>query len=901
MWSSLRTKRKDRIRGSDKPKKRGRSLVRILAAVLVLFLFPVTSFASNSGNAGSGTGRHNGNVFTFYYDYDANQNAIVLTVRTTHPTNTYGGKTSHIYSYTDKTNVPSNNPHIAAGHTMADAMNQASAKWNVSGWETALGQPSTTVDGQISGYERGGDQNQIWYVKGNHSRTLTFFSLSGRLSPARTVVRQQDWTCTQDGYTQWSDGSYTDQVRHPGHIESSWQDGGADHYKYCTRSEHGCGHSILSREKHHFGPWTDSGIDHYRTCKDCRHVERGNHSYNAWKDDPDRPGWQKHTCVDCGHPEWRDIEPPTVSVSANPSGKWTAGDVTVTIKAKDRGSGLSSVLLYRTNTLDKTTSCVKTYSFKGQTDEQTCSFTETNEGRFTYYAIASDKSNNKKQSDPTKEAMLDHSDPKQTVFIGGQSTKTETRQGTKKVYQPGAKKTVTETKDVPKVPVYEDATSQINGAGKAVKYNNITYELNGGEATGNTPSDYIHGTETKIGNAKRTGYTFAGWIVTCDGQKLNSTPAKDVIIGSKSTGDLTFSAQWSTIYGIKFDSGADDAAGTMDPIPIGTVQKGQSYTLPKNKFSRTGYTFAGWNDQPDGSGKNYADGATVKDLVNRTGVYAALYAEWKPITYKISYDLNGGSISEQPTSYTYGSTTYIPQPSRSEYVFAGWTINGGSERYANVTISSTYHENVSLSATWTKCLSGTHTVHHPYIMDWVWVADAYAAIAGHPEWMQQYTTKTWTTGGAQIGDPCTVAEKAYRNDEANIIPDSQYPYQWANSTLANWFANAYGWSTTTEDDPYGRFTANKYYPVFQGKAHDFGYDSQEKYNYWSPYEPSDSSLTIGVTGWVYTNGYWYYYCTLEDCKAWGPKYHECMMLRNTWMDWNGKRYYFDANGHCTNP
>lgn len=56
-----------------------------------------------------------------------------------------------------------------------------------------------------------------------------------------------------------------------------------------------------------------------------------------------------------------------------------------------------------------------------------------------------------------------------------------------------------------------------------------------------------------------------------------------------------------------------------------------------------------------------------------------------------------------------------------------------------------------------------------------------------------------------------------------------------------------------------------------------------------------------VTGWIKIDGYWYYFCTKEDVKAWGAKYHECMMLQNTYMDQNGKRYYFDANGHCTNP
>ena len=53
------------------------------------------------------------------------------------------------------------------------------------------------------------------------------------------------------------------------------------------------------------------------------------------------------------------------------------------------------------------------------------------------------------------------------------------------------------------------------------------------------------------------------------------------------------------------------------------VPKGQSTTLDTNSFVRDGYTFMGWNTQPDGNGTKYSDGAEVT-FTNA----ATLYAQW---------------------------------------------------------------------------------------------------------------------------------------------------------------------------------------------------------------------------------------------------------------------------------
>lgn len=51
--------------------------------------------------------------------------------------------------------------------------------------------------------------------------------------------------------------------------------------------------------------------------------------------------------------------------------------------------------------------------------------------------------------------------------------------------------------------------------------------------------------------------------------------------------------------------------------------------LPAHTLRRTGYTFVGWNTQPDGSGTMYEKDATVTNLTSKKGGKVILYAIWK--------------------------------------------------------------------------------------------------------------------------------------------------------------------------------------------------------------------------------------------------------------------------------
>lgn len=124
------------------------------------------------------------------------------------------------------------------------------------------------------------------------------------------------------------------------------------------------------------------------------------------------------------------------------------------------------------------------------------------------------------------------------------------------------------------------------------------------------------------------------------------------------------------LYKIKFD-GNGAAKGKMSEKACAA---GQKEKLSKNKFEKKGYTFAGWNTQPDGKGTFYEENAYVKNLTKKADEVVTLYAQWKAAQYQITYNLNGGKNNKKnPKTYKITSKTIkLSNPSKKGYVFKGW-------------------------------------------------------------------------------------------------------------------------------------------------------------------------------------------------------------------------------------
>ena len=97
-------------------------------------------------------------------------------------------------------------------------------------------------------------------------------------------------------------------------------------------------------------------------------------------------------------------------------------------------------------------------------------------------------------------------------------------------------------------------------------------------------------------------------------------------------------AQWEPIsYQVSFDPQGGE--GTMANERFAFDER---KPLPFNRFARQGYLFAGWNTDPNGNAQAYANEQEVCNLASTEGSVITLYAQWKPITYFVSFDAHGG-------------------------------------------------------------------------------------------------------------------------------------------------------------------------------------------------------------------------------------------------------------------
>ncbi len=112
-----------------------------------------------------------------------------------------------------------------------------------------------------------------------------------------------------------------------------------------------------------------------------------------------------------------------------------------------------------------------------------------------------------------------------------------------------------------------------------------------------------------------------------------------------------------------------------------------------------GYQFDGWYETADFAGTGYRPGDSYE---NKDRQKVDLYGKWTPIPYRVTYHLEGGTLSGQKTEYTVETETfYLPQPQRDGYTFAGWTGSNGGTPQKTVSVERGSVGNKEFTACWT--------------------------------------------------------------------------------------------------------------------------------------------------------------------------------------------------------
>ena len=281
--------------------------------------------------------------------------------------------------------------------------------------------------------------------------------------------------------------------------------------------------------------------------------------------------------------------------------------------------------------------------------------------------------------------------------------------------------------------------------------NAITVTYNGNKpaaATGTVSGVPANGSGSKDGNTPFTvssdvptlaGYKFNGWNTQANG---GGTPyaAGATIPGALITGDITLYAQWIQQLSITFNANGTGVTGLPSTI---TVDYNAATAIPSSAPTRTNFTFKGWNTAANGSGTAYTAGQSIAHLTTNL----PLYAQWEAYPV-VTYNANSGTGA--PSADTVATGVYnikTGTPTRTGYVFGGWTptqnstANGlysynatisGSQRSMNVTSNVTLYAlwnpvvtysagtkpsgakdeiaNMPSTTTYTVAYNGTHTV-----------------------------------------------------------------------------------------------------------------------------------------------------------------------------------------------
>lgn len=234
-----------------------------------------------------------------------------------------------------------------------------------------------------------------------------------------------------------------------------------------------------------------------------------------------------------------------------------------------------------------------------------------------------------------------------------------------------------------------------------------------GQASGEmaTMSDLLSTEEYKLPACAFTlpGYTLTGWKVKGGTAEYNDeSTVRNLATTDKET--VTLQAQWRpNSYTVTFDANGGEGSMVSQSFTFDSER-----ALSLNKFTRDGYTFAGWSTEAhplsdDQSNAVYADGASVKNLAAADGATVTLYAQWKRDTYTVTFNRNAtdaiGAMDPEPVPTNEDWLVSGCGFTRAGYTFTAWNTkaDGTGDSYeAGATVGALADKDatVTLYAQW---------------------------------------------------------------------------------------------------------------------------------------------------------------------------------------------------------
>lgn len=203
----------------------------------------------------------------------------------------------------------------------------------------------------------------------------------------------------------------------------------------------------------------------------------------------------------------------------------------------------------------------------------------------------------------------------------------------------------------------------------------VTFDTDGAGAVASQSVKYGDLVTPPSPPPEKAGFEFEGWH--CDGDIWNFD--NDTV-----TSDITLSAMWKPYFTVTFDTLGGSAVAPQ------TLLLGSKVTEP-GVPTKTDCNFLGWSY--NGEAWDFDEDIVTENIT--------LIAVWDTY-YTVTFDTLGGS-SVAPQTLLPGSkvTEPAPAPTKSDYSFAGWTLNGEPWDFSSDVVT----ESITLTAVWKPILT----------------------------------------------------------------------------------------------------------------------------------------------------------------------------------------------------
>ena len=147
----------------------------------------------------------------------------------------------------------------------------------------------------------------------------------------------------------------------------------------------------------------------------------------------------------------------------------------------------------------------------------------------------------------------------------------------------------------------------------------------------------------------------------------------------------TVTVRRKPMYTVTFDTKGGMAVSNQ------SIEEDSFVTVPTT--TRTGYTFVGWD----------------RDLALPITDNTSISAQWSNNPYTVTYNANGGEVTNSSTNVAYGLSYTLETPTRAGYTFAGWYYGA-----TPISITGTWNisESIMLKAEWTANTNTSYRVKH---------------------------------------------------------------------------------------------------------------------------------------------------------------------------------------------